>query len=608
MPHTSRSAHARAKQVSRSNQRRFPILFTAVAASFAASAMAQEPEAAATTVEEITITGSRISTESGFTAPTPVSVVGAERIEQRAVTNIGDLLNELPAFRATQTPASQGLSGGYVGGRVLDLRGLGPVRTLVLLDSKRITPSTPQGTVDTNMIPSALVERVDVVTGGASAAYGSDAVAGVVNFILNENLTGFRSSLSYGEAEEGDSQTTAASLAGGSELFDGRGHWVAALEYEKNTGIGTCTERAWCAAEVLNFGRPTPTTPLPANNILPDVRPSTISPTGVINSNTVPGSPTGAVNIAGPLTGITFNPDGTPREFVYRIARQFAVHGEWRRPGAERVLRRHPDHVADEALHVLFARQVRCDGQHHRAPRCRLRLSQRQSRRRGVPKHRRHNAQHRARQSVHSDVSGSHARHPHHHGCERHHPLPDGPQLRRHRQPAARFDKQAVPGVRLPRRQDRHEQLEVGCALRLRPQPVRPGCAEPRHHGQRGQGIGCRDQRRGPDRVPRECGCEHGQRRCGVRAAEPVRQPDIAGGHRLHHRSVVAVDAHDREHARRQHPGRSVRHLGGPGFAGSGCGVSRRQDLRLGGPDFAAAAVGRLLHQQRAELSPARSR
>lgn len=311
-----------------------PIIFllirALVVAAFAAPAIAQNADTSSDALDEVTVTGSRITT-SGFTAPTPVSVVSAERIEQRAVTNIGDLLNELPSFRGTQTPASQGLSGGYVGGRVLDLRGLGPVRTLVLLDSKRITPSTPQGTVDTNMIPSVLVDRVDVVTGGASAAYGSDAVAGVVNFILNENLTGLKSSISYGQAEERDSQTTAASLAGGIPFWGDRGHWVGAFEYERNTGVGTCTQRAWCAAEVLNFGRPAgiPNTQLPANNILPGVRPSTISPTGVINSYTSPTNPAQSVTTGGPV-GVTFNPDGTPRKFQYGslVNSLFMVGGE----------------------------------------------------------------------------------------------------------------------------------------------------------------------------------------------------------------------------------------------------------------------------------------
>jgi len=113
-------------------------------------------------------------------------VMGLDRLEDRAASNIGDALNELPAFRGTQTPAAQGFSTGYVGGRVLDLRGLGTQRTLTIVDGKRFVPSTTQGTVDTNMIPSGIIERVEVVTGGASAAYGSDAVAGVVNFIVTK--------------------------------------------------------------------------------------------------------------------------------------------------------------------------------------------------------------------------------------------------------------------------------------------------------------------------------------------------------------------------------------------------------------------------------------
>jgi outer membrane cobalamin receptor len=222
------------------------------------------------------ITGSRIS-HAGFEAPTPVSIVGADRLEQRAATNIGDLLNELPSFRPTQTPASGGLGtglGGYFGGRVLDLRGLGAVRTLVLVDGKRFVPSTTQATVDTNMIPSILLQRAEVVTGGASAAYGSDAVAGVVNFVLDQRLNGIRSSVEYGQSGRRDDQTYSAALAGGTDLWGSRAHVVAALEYEKNKGVGTCIEREWCAEEWLNFGNtPAGANGLPANNILPHVRP-----------------------------------------------------------------------------------------------------------------------------------------------------------------------------------------------------------------------------------------------------------------------------------------------------------------------------------------------
>lgn len=276
----------------------------------------QNPSKSAESLEYIVVTGSRIARD-GFSTPTPVSVVSADRIEQRAATNIGDLLNELPSFRATQTPASQGLTGGYIGGRVLDLRGLGAVRTLVLVDGKRFVPSTQFSTVDTNMIPSVLLERAEVVTGGASAAYGSDAVAGVVNFILNEDLQGMRSSVEYGISGEGDDESYSAKLAGGTDLWGGRAHFVAGGEYEKNSGVGTCTERDWCAEEWLNFGRPAGNTSIPANNILPNVHPSTISPTGVINS-------------PGALRGITFNPDGTPRAFQYGslVNTLFMVGGE----------------------------------------------------------------------------------------------------------------------------------------------------------------------------------------------------------------------------------------------------------------------------------------
>ena len=277
------------------------------------------------TLENVVVTGSRI-VRGGFEAPTPVSVVGADRILERAATNIGDLLNELPSFRATATPAAGGLGtglAGYYGGRQLDLRGLGPVRTLVLVDGKRFVPSTTISTVDTNMIPSSLLERAEVVTGGASAAYGSDAVAGVVNFILNERLAGIRSSLGYDESTHGDDRTTAASLAGGMDVFGGRGHFIASVEYEKSDGVGTCIVRAWCAEGWLNFGNaPAGTNGLPANNILPNVNPSTISPYGVIN-------PISAAS-RGPLAGITFNPDGTPRPFVYgsRVNTLFMVGGE----------------------------------------------------------------------------------------------------------------------------------------------------------------------------------------------------------------------------------------------------------------------------------------
>ena len=288
------------------------ILHPLIGAAQSAPAQTTGDTPDSTQLEQVTVTGSRIS-GNGFSTPTPVSVVGADRAEQLATTNVGNLLNDLPSFRADATPSAP--TGGYVGGRILDLRGLGAQRTLVLVDGQRFIPSTTVGTVDTNMIPSILLQRAEVVTGGASAAYGSDAVAGVVNFILDNKLNGVKADLTYGQSQRQDDKDRTAAIAGGSDFMGGRAHLTAAAEFEDNGGIGTCTEREWCAEEWLNFGRNPGQTNIPGNNILPHIRPSTIAITGVINASTyAKGSPALTTD---PLHGIGFNPDGTPRAFQY---------------------------------------------------------------------------------------------------------------------------------------------------------------------------------------------------------------------------------------------------------------------------------------------------
>jgi outer membrane receptor protein involved in Fe transport len=264
--------------------------------------------------EPIVVTGSRIA--SGFNEPTPVTVIGADRLQERASANIGDALNELPAFRATNTPASGGLgasAGGYVGGRILDLRGLGAVRTLTLVDGKRFIPSTTEATVDTNMIPSIMLSRVEVVTGGASAVYGSDAVSGVVNLLLDKRLDGLRANVQYGQTEYDDNRTTQFGLAGGWALGDNV-HLVVGGEYERNTGIDGCSDRDWCAFGLINLGRNTGVTSIPANNLLPGVYPWTADYEGV---TTPPASAYVGrlVPTLRPIDGITFNRDGTPRRY-----------------------------------------------------------------------------------------------------------------------------------------------------------------------------------------------------------------------------------------------------------------------------------------------------
>lgn len=295
-------------------------LSATTAAIVAAASPAYAQDAAAEGDQQpIVVTGSRIARD-GAEAPTPVTVVGAERLESRAVTNVADALNELPSFRALVSPATQQAVGGNIGARVLDLRGLGGARTLVLLDGKRFVPSTQQGTVDINLIPTALVSRVEVVTGGASAAYGSDAVAGVVNFILDRKLEGFKATVQAGISDEGDGEEQYASLGWGTSFGGGRGHFMIAGEYANSEGLGDCYSRDWCPQEMLVGNSPAGTGGYPAS-----IRTGP-NQTGAINYD--------GLIYAGPLLGTTINPDGTLRQYDYgtiygnTLSPLFAVGGE----------------------------------------------------------------------------------------------------------------------------------------------------------------------------------------------------------------------------------------------------------------------------------------
>lgn len=292
-------------------------LAAALAALGASGALAQSDEGSASAEsaasEAIVVTGSRIARQ-GFTAPTPLTVIGQDSIQAQGDTNIAEVLNELPAFRPSQTPENSFVTiTGNIGARTLDLRGLAPQRTLVLVNGRRFIPSSPQGTVDLNLIPTMLIQRAEVVTGGASAAYGSDAVAGVVNLILDTKFTGLRAQAQYGLSERGDDKNYQAALAGGTSFGGGRGHVVAAFEFAQNKGVGGCFQIDWCAEEYSNFtntdwiapsgANPNPNNPLPNRVLLPHKHPTLITP-GLINS---PGAGGNAL-----LRGTYFRPDGTP--------------------------------------------------------------------------------------------------------------------------------------------------------------------------------------------------------------------------------------------------------------------------------------------------------
>lgn len=265
----------------------------------------------------IIVTGSRLA-RSGFTAPTPVTVVGEEQIARQAVTNISQILNEIPAFRAQSSPSTSAIFVSNLGAATADLRALGGNRTLVLIDTRRVVASTVSGgsftaanTVDLNLVPTSLLQRSEVVTGGASAAYGSDAVAGVVNLIINRDLKGLRATLQAGTSDRGDNSELLASFAYGTGFGGGRGRFVAGIEHVRNDGTGDCYTREWCAENYNTVSNPFVTGSTtqrviagqPATIILPNARTATASLNGLV--------------IAGPLRGTEFAPNGTTYQHNY---------------------------------------------------------------------------------------------------------------------------------------------------------------------------------------------------------------------------------------------------------------------------------------------------
>jgi len=141
--------------------------------------------------ESVVVTGSRVISDA-INSPTPLTVIDATQLQATTPSNIADGLNKLPEFIGSQNTRSVNNASADNAANVLNLRSFGAQRTLVLLDGQRVVASNTNGTVNVDTLPQLLVQRVDVVTGGASAVYGSDAVSGVVNFILNKKFDGFK--------------------------------------------------------------------------------------------------------------------------------------------------------------------------------------------------------------------------------------------------------------------------------------------------------------------------------------------------------------------------------------------------------------------------------
>ena len=223
-----------------------------IGASLAAVALASTPAFAQTTqapvegvdtdnsVEAIVVTGSRIQ-RPDLQAASPVTAISAEAIQLRNKPGVEEFLRDLPQAVPGVGSAT---NNGNPGVATVNLRNLGEVRTLVLVDGHRFVPFDSNGIVDLNMIPSSLVQRVDVLTGGASSTYGSDAVAGVVNFILKHNFTGIAGDAQYGITELGDGAHRDFSLTGGINLGS-RGNFVVNGTYSEQEKVALGGPRAY---------------------------------------------------------------------------------------------------------------------------------------------------------------------------------------------------------------------------------------------------------------------------------------------------------------------------------------------------------------------------
>ncbi|MFC4256223.1 TonB-dependent receptor [Altererythrobacter xixiisoli] len=264
----------------------------------------------------IIVSGSRI-VRDGYQAPTPTTVLGADEIRRAAPLNLSDTINQLPALAGSTRMNTSTISAGLVGVNALNLRNLGTQRTLVLLDGQRMPASTTGGLVDVSTIPDSLVERVEVVTGGASAAWGSDAVAGVVNYVLNTSFTGLKGEVSGGITTYGDDPNYRLSLAAGTHFADGRGHIMANIEQTWNEGIHGIPRDWYVGAKQMFNPAYTPANGQPEMLAATNVGYTTVAPGGIITS--------------GPLRGIYFGPGGAPAQLNFGsvVRDPYMIGGDW---------------------------------------------------------------------------------------------------------------------------------------------------------------------------------------------------------------------------------------------------------------------------------------
>lgn len=288
----------------------------AILGTMATGVQAQASSDDGAEIEQILITGSRIARD-GYDMPNPVSVLNAEDIDAEAPGSVAEFAMTLPSIQGSSTASSSSgsLSAGRAGIAALNLRGLGTGRTLVLFDGQRSVASSATGQVDTNTFPQSLVERVEVVSGGASSAYGSDAISGVVNFILDKDYEGIKTSIETGSVPEYDMGDQKYVVTAGTSFNEGRGHILFSGEYYDQEGAHY-TAPEWAKNGYFGIVNPDKSAGAPHFLVGPNIGISSYTPGGLI--------------VDGPLKGTYFGEGGAVDQLAYGdVSGQWMVGGDW---------------------------------------------------------------------------------------------------------------------------------------------------------------------------------------------------------------------------------------------------------------------------------------
>ena len=285
--------------------------------------------------QNLTVTGSRIR-RPNLESNVPITSVSVEDLTSQGDVSVGDALNDLPSLRSTFSQANSNRFIGTTGLNILDLRGLGVERTLVLVNGRRHITSQPGDfLVDVNTIPSDLIERVDVITGGSSAVYGSDAVAGVVNFVLRRDFDGIRLRGQGGVSQQGDRGIEFVSLTAGQNFFDDRANVAVNLEYvnaeplyfiDRPELTGAVDGRCQFNTTDFTIGEPATGDGVPDTSFQCETRNATISNGGMLgaNASAAPLLASGAPNplfcgnLPEPIRSQRCLSNNQPRAFVFR--------------------------------------------------------------------------------------------------------------------------------------------------------------------------------------------------------------------------------------------------------------------------------------------------